>query len=417
MTPLFLTVWIGLCLIAAAQQFAAWRLLKPQQAVGDEKAYLAHGEQQDPYKPRMFLRVPLMHWLARRCYLMGCPSTCLRGVMAVSGIVTCGAAFWSAGLAGGLTGMFVCGGVLLCLFERVVFNQHMWPDPLLACFLAIIQLLLLTVEDAVLCGSLCGILVALSALTRLEQLALAPGVFLAILARGASPSLLLLACVAGPAAISYLLWTLHNGLRYGIWLPDNTWLFNLKVMSSEVEATQHGQTVQQLVQDVAKDWKQQSTRPSAGLFNTLLRSPFTMIYTLLRRVASLLGPETVISQRLLSPRGKAYTQQLPWAKVLMHLAAPGFVTVAIIWQLYLLRSPPVFLIPSAFIFVAFCAFHTRTRYRLSLLPSLGVWLAWLAGSPAASAGFDITSMVFAVTAGGLLFTLLLAGGRQEMERA
>lgn len=204
--------------------------------IGDEAEYLARGAAEDPYALRLFLRPPLLPWLAALC-LRGARSPeagsrRLWLLMVVASSLTVAATAVAGWQLGGSTIALLAALLLAVQPERTFLGCHVGPDTLLALVLATlcaVPALPATPAVALAAGALC----TLGVLTRIDFLAaltLLAATWWA--ARGPLTATALLAVLA-PPLLALALLAVRNSRRYGIPLPDTTWAFNLMLARNE----------------------------------------------------------------------------------------------------------------------------------------------------------------------------------------
>ncbi len=390
-------------LLALAAHLAVLVALRPRRPIGDEGEYLQRGRWPDPHRPLRYLRVPLVPALIKlttrisvqpeeRLRLAGA----LLGALAVTLVALAG---WLGGsLAGGLIG----AGLMLLWVERLLLAAHLWPDTLL-CVLHAAALCLLQLEATPTVAGALGLVLALACLTRIEQLALAPGLLVVVILAGPDRIELCALLLLAPAAFALLAWSAMAWRRYRIPLPDTTWLFNLRILDRQLgEDRQGAVAVEGSITALLRD---EGARDAGGvLAGRLLRRPLGLLASLLRRLAACFGPDTFVDARLLPPHGAAYpamslrgagTWRLALRCAFPLLALPG------LWAIGVSGDAPPWLLAPAPVLLALVMVHFRSRYRLVLMP----WLALAA----AQAVLGLLAHPPSVAAwGGLALVLSLA---------
>ena len=86
----------------------------------------------------------------------------------------------SGWVIGGWIGACLAGLVLLFMPERLVIGNHVWPEAFLALWLSGLHLTLLLTHDPITSAAICGAIILLASLTRIEQLVLMPAVLLVL---------------------------------------------------------------------------------------------------------------------------------------------------------------------------------------------------------------------------------------------
>lgn len=401
----FLLPLLLLALFALAAHLAVLFALRPRRPIGDEGEYLQRGRWPDPHRPVRYLRVPLVPALFRFASLCSAqPENGLRFAGALLGAF----AVTLVALAGSLGGSPLAGllgaGLMLLWIERLLLAAHLWPDTLL-CVLHAAALCLLQLEPTPLVAGALGLVLALACLTRIEQLALAPGL-LAVLVladpgRTGLGALLLL--LLAPTAFALFAWSAVAWRRYRIPLPDTTWLFNLRILDRQLDEDRRGAIA--VERSIKALLREEGTRDAGGsLVRRLLRRPLGLLASLLRRLAASFGPDTFVDARLLPPHGAAYpamsersarTWRLALRASFPLLALPG------LWAIGVSGAAPLWLLAAAPVLLALVVVHFRSRYRLVLMP----WLALAAAQAALALPARPPSMA---DWGGLAAVLLLA---------
>lgn len=358
--------WLVGAFVAILIQVAAGRGLGRRRPIGDENEYLARARGPDPYGSAPFLRVPLFIAFVRLGRGRELLTAALFSALALATIGMTAAAGW---LAAGPTGALVVGGLYLLLPDRWLLSRHLWPDTLLAWFHALVLVLILLGDRA---GGispwLLGGVAALAALTRIDAVVLVPALGLVAAGRGTGGDWFALAL---PSVVALGLLSLWHGRRYGIPWPDTTVGFNLLVM--EEEQRRPGAAVERVVGGAWARWD-----PAAGTTadtgRSVLRRPGSLLLGALRRVVSMLGPDTFGRERLLGDAPGAYPElgarPRRWLRGALRWSFPALVALAAggaVAQPSLCRVP---LTLAAATFLAGSLVHARTRYRFALLPHL-----------------------------------------------
>ncbi len=353
--------------------------LAPRQALGDESDYLERGSWADPHRPRLFLRVPAIPSLVRLVARVSpSPEASLRRGGALLGAASALLVALAGLQLGGPLLALLAGLFMLLLVERVLLSAHLWPDGLL-CALHCLALHLLQFPSSTGLAVLLGAVAMLATLVRIEQLALALGLLLVMGWREPSQILLLSACLLVPSLLALAIWTLIAKRRYGIALPDTTWLFNLRILHGQVSDPQAGPIrVQRSIASLVRE--QRAGDASAPRLTELLGSLPAVLGSMLRRLLACFGPDTFVSGRLLPPMGKAYPElssnrAAPLA-LMLRWSFPLMASLTL-WSLIVVGRLPDYLLAAAPVLLALIMVHFRSRYRLVLMP----WLC-LAGADA-----------------------------------
>jgi hypothetical protein len=297
--------------------------------------------------------------------------------------------------------------------ERILLGCHIWPDTLLAVTLAALMVVSTLPEvpaTALLAGGLC----ALGVLTRVDFLLALPLFLAAWRISSGPPGAIAIAALLAPPLGALVLLSVRNYRRYGIPLPDTTWAFNLMVAREEarLKSDDHFE-IERTVGDAVAAWRGlapvEAARRGLGALGEVLRSPLRFGRGIVRRLLILVGPDTFIRQKLL-PRDAAYPdlgeRQRRWWEAALEIATPLLVTVVLIGAAAGRCIPESYAWPSLGLAAAAILFHTRTRYRVTLLPALSL----VAAQAIVGLGshLDNTPAIALVSAGGAaLFWALL----------
>lgn len=384
--------------------------------IGDEGEYVKRGQKRDPLEPDPFLRVPIMPLLARLALAKQSPPNRLRLLQRGLSALTIGAVAFGGYLIAGYIGLWVAAAIFILLPERMLLAQHLWPDVPLATILAAWSMgALLPPSEPTFW--LLGCLNALAFLTRVDALAITPTSLLAVLLIFPEQFHAALLPLIAPCLLSGLLLSLRNGETYGLWLPDNTAFFNLTLMHKETAEQEKTYTTTR-VKAVKKDWDAAShqTRMAQGILavSGIVKRPLRTLLGIWQRFLGLCGKETFISQKLLHPTRGAYPQARPeqfksW-NYLLRFAFP-LLLAATIAALVQHQGIPFFLTATLALFFVSFLFHTRTRYRLALLPGMVLAAVWLIQHSATS---DLKTNAIAMIAGLAIFLLTsVLNHRQE----
>jgi hypothetical protein len=405
---LVVIAWAGLLALTAGIHLGwLWRFT-PRVPQGDECDYLARSQWPDPHRPEFFLRVPVMPALFQLAgRVTGDPERVMRfagtgvGVLTVVLVMMAGVSVGGP-LAGGLAAI-----AMLLLVERVILSTHLWPDTPLSTLHALALLLLSSPTFGFETQWLAlGAVVAMAAMIRIEQLALAPGVALVLLVRDPGDWLAIASCVLGPTVLATTLWTAVAWRRYRIALPDTTWKFNLRILDRQLAETRGGPvSVHGTITGIlATGDAAATTRP--GNSSAKPWKPWAYFVSILRRAAACMGPDTFVEGRLLPPIGQAYpamseTAALrlrPWLRWSFPL-----LVVSAVWAMLASGYLPDYLIAAVPVFAALVVAHFRTRYRLVLMP----WLCVACVDALARLRFETLGLVdLAIAAALLILTWL-----------
>lgn len=375
---------------------AALRGMGARRPVGDEVTYMENAARSDPYAPGSFVRMPFMAWLAARCRTPAGEGR-LRALMALVSVLTVAVttvAGWhlGGGLVAGLAAF-----LLLFQPERIVLACHIWPDGLLALMAAAVAwLLLLPSASGAFLWLALGSACAIGSLVRIDFLVVLPVVWVSLEATGRSGGFAGAALLAAPTVAVVVGWTIHNARSYGLFVPDDTWTFNLMV--AEAQLARRGSASldpEAVLKETFHHWAAvpiaERPRRAVRSLAVLLGSPGRFLSDVARRAVALCGPDTFIRQNLL-PCGypelsASWRRRLEWP---LRLAFPLLIALAALGIL-LSRVPAAsaFAWPSLGLMGVSALFFARTRLRLALLPALSLLAAqgvvaaagWLGAEP------------------------------------
>lgn len=338
--------------------------LAPQRYIGDEKEYYS-----GPFARRgdgIWVRVPLFQillWPSRWGWINP------RFLVSVFCSLICGLATWYASF---LAGPMIAAATLaiLCLsMEGRLLSVHLWPDSLLGGMLLAFVAVTAHANTAVDWG-LAGTVAAIALLVRIDFTVLVLVGLGLIIGEWALDWAHVAAFLAAPL-FAIALWTLHNGLKWGIWLPDTTVLFNLRVAKVELQADAGTRTADLMAKTEQQTRLPPSQRSKVRFSLILVKGPFTLI----RRLQCLLGAETFCSQKLIWKNQAQYKggsgllrnwfflQTLKWHFTVVILTTLMFLTTIESRILVILGS----------MILTFVLIQTRSRYRAALLPTLAVF--------------------------------------------
>jgi hypothetical protein len=380
-----LTATIAVGLIALAVQTSALRGMGERRPIGDEWSYLERGRSEDPLAPRLFLRPPIFPWLASLCHGgtdgrgPDVGERRLRTLVAMASVLTVWLTAVAAWRLGGPSVALLSAFFLAAHSERILLGCHIWPDTLLAAMLAALMVVSTLPERpaaAVFAGGLC----AFGVMIRIDFLVVPPVLLAAWSGAPGSSSALMATALVAPTLVTLIVMSVRNSRRYGIPLPDTTWAFNLMVAREDARLSDGNQyEVEGTVHRALTAWRDLPPADVAGrglaALGEILRAPLRFGRGVGRRLLILVGPDTFIRQRLL-PRDAAYPdlaerQRRVWETSLI-VATPFLVTMAVVGAVIDRRPPDGFAWPSLALAAAIVLFHTRTRYRVALLPALSV---------------------------------------------
>ncbi len=410
---------LAVFLAALAIQLAALRGMGRRRPIGDEINYLARGAAEDPAAPRLFLRVPLVPWLAAVCRRAGdreAGERRFRRLVALAAALTVAAILIAGWRLGGPVVALLAALLLVVQPERILLGCHLWPDTLLGLVLAALAAVS-TLPGSPVAALAAGGLCTLGVLTRIDFLVPLPFLLAAWWVAHGPPSAVAGLALAAPPLLALVVVTVRNGRRYGIPLPDTTWAFNVELAGSEAR---RAGAIQPGVLAVTEAWKPltpaQKIRRGIAALGRLLRSPRLFGRGMGRRILTLAGPDTFIRQLLL-PRAAAYPELGEGARdrwgAGLRIAFPLLLTVVLItsaagWRLAPGDAwPPGYAWPSLGLLLPAALFHARTRYRVAVLPALCLVAAeGMVGLAGSLPGRPLAA-VLVLAGGGVLFWALL----------
>lgn len=416
-----MSMWIVALLFIVAvlvQAFARYGF-GPRTPIGDENEYIARGRSADVLAPKPFLRVPAMALLTRMAGQRHAEER-LRDMMALLSLVAAAFVAGAGYVAMGAPGAIGAGLIFVLWPDRILLSQHIWPDILLAAWQSLL-LLMIAYSSSVTAVSpwLFGVVVAAAVMTRIDSIILLPAITI-IAAMVYEQLLPTLPALWVPSLALLGLYTVRNGWRYGLWLPDTTILFNVSIMAEEQRrGAGDALPVEGLVQAVLPRWDNALHHDRMLAFrndvSAVARQPRSLMSWILRRTWQMLGPDAFAVEILLHRERGAYLQLPAWLRrsfagllrigfpVLCALAIAGASTCAV---------ARLCLIPAGASFLAACLGHARTRFRYQTLPALSfAATAGLLGVTHPELGWIIAFI--ALVAGSIL---LRAPWRREMEQ-
>lgn len=374
--------WLAQCLPYLVVTVVMWgisrvqRRMGPRIPVGDEVSYLQSAAQDDPDYPRPFLRMPFMTHLASWAgRLSADPEATLRRLTDGASWLTVLLCMLGGHIIGGPWAGLLAGLLVALSPGRIVLSRHIWPDIWLGLWLAAACLVMVwpgLSPDAR--ALLLGLAAMQAFLTRFDAILLAPMAAWA----SHSPSVGDLALILLPTLVVAVLLSLRNLHRYGIALPDNTWLFNLTVAAQELDGPGRSpRRVGALVSRSLGRWsvQDQATNLDLGwrsLGRLARRAPRAALDALLRGWAAL-GPDSFALHRLLPPAGKAYPL-IPaglnrWLGRALVAYPTGLSALALLACWMAGAVDRSLLLLSLSLFLGSLA-HLRTRYQQAWLPGL-----------------------------------------------
>jgi hypothetical protein len=383
---------------AMAAQFALHALLGSTRLVGDERGYVERGAGPDPLGPTMFLRVPFLPILSVLANRTARPELALRALSQAASILAVAATTLAAWFVVGPVVAVLAGTVLAVLPSRALYANHIWPDPWLALWLSLLCLLVVLPElELHTRCAMAGMVCALAFCTRFDALLCTPFTLLAIDGIDAPG----LAWVVLPTALCFAGLSLRNRSRYGLALPDDTWMFNLLVAAREVEIDPPA-SVETVVGDVASEWRTIGAAQRRALLRREIGGKVgRLLPGAVRRAWSMCGPDTFARERLLPPLGKAYEAPSPSTvralRLVLRMEFPVLVSFTLAALIFQGDLSPYWGWPTLAL-AAGNVLHARTRYRQAWLPGLLLMAATTPDSSSWGQLFAAGSLPFWATA-------------------
>jgi hypothetical protein len=381
---------------AAVAHFVARQVALTTSLVGDEGEYVWRANQPDPFQPRPFLRMPLHPAVGRLAVLARLdPARWLAASCAFASVVTVGLAAAAAHVLGGSLAAAVAITVLLITLERHVFARRRWPDPVLGFWTAALFLTLVADWPALAIGAV----LALATATRIDALVMVPAALAALALDDASPARLVAVFAVPSLTVAAI--TVHNGLRYDLWLPDTTYRFNVSLAAAEARTPTESNS--ERVSAAVGRWDPERGRIRQVAEQGTSPGMLPVMRGIKRRSITLLGPDVFVREHLMiAPTSRA-------AAVALTMAVPATVVLAVATAARLNGAYPA-LLPVLALIATQTAFHTSTRFRQAFLPVLGclagVGVASMFERPAVGL-LDLIACGTALTVG----TVLVVGSR------
>lgn len=389
-------------LIGVSLQIRLWRTLRPQNLVGDEHEY---GFPAKPTSTLPFVRVPGQRWFVvfSAMILPGRNAIGARILTSAISLLTLGMATLHVETNFGPGPAIATALVFLLSIERAVLALHLWPD--IAMGLLWLGTALLMARHSADSLLPLAIIAAVALILRIDGLAI--GVVATIFACTLDD----VSLAARLTPLSFCLATaliiiLYHRLTKGQWTLDSTLRFNLAVARNETALKTA--SLSKLMRYTSIATRDQSA-PLSWNWSRLA-------WDFARRLKSLMGPDTFVSQNLLLTNKPAY------ANTGVILAAPrklanlrfGFSASFGAMLMFVFFVPSALLVVLAVTVLVFGAVQTRSRYRMGMLPLVAVILGTGLG------GFLQSASVTGLSAGAilaLLFVLLMVvlPERQEIE--
>ncbi|AXS42017.1 hypothetical protein [Breoghania sp. L-A4] len=269
--------------------------------------------------------------------------------------------------------------------------MHLWPDILLGFWLLLFSVILQrtgTPADIVCLGTIA----ALGFATRVDFAALPLFGAVYWIAQGADP-VTVSAGVIGPTVAVAALLSVVNGRRHGIWAPDTTVLFNLRVAATELRHPQAstGALMRMTVKSHADRLGSRGPDTAAGApLAPPCRRARLVPGLWFRRLITLTGQETFVRHTLIQMSAAGY------APIASRLVAQLIDTNLRLWfpvlcgafVLYGRQMPAATVALVAVMIALQSLVQTRSRYRMAVLPVIAANVAaaaWGDGLAAANA--------------------------------
>lgn len=395
--------------------------LYPFMPVGDEVEYIARGRSTNPFRFRLFSRLPLLPAVAWFGARTGHPATFLRLVSAILSAVAMAATAGAATRVGGtVIASVLCIGLLM-VPERVVLGSRIWPDVYLAAATSAIVLILTLTPSIGLdrSAALIGILVAIATLTRLDALVLILSAAFTWAMIVPTMSTTQIGWLTGLPLTAFAVWWAVSILVFNQRWPDTTWKFNLGIAAEEARVQQEDSPI--VVDDLIQRHQAVSGDPGAERqqFGRPDRktTPWTGFpLSVASRLRAMVGPDTFVQGKILADKnGGSGSVSRSVLSSLFRVSVPFLAALSIgvlIWQ----PSRAAWLaIPALSLMIPAVLFHARTRYRLpflyGLVPVLAGTLRLAIESP--KEGSSLSALVSAALIAALLAILVRQPVRLE----
>ncbi len=407
-----MAILVAVALITVGAGRVAGRALGKRVPIGDEVEHLCGAVSARPGSNALFLRVPLFPlflWLSGRWRRESGIDAALELVAVLTVVLSTA----SAHVLFGPTAALV-GGVVLALWpDRLALAQRLWPDTLLALF---VSGLLLVLTAGPPCPWIAGAVTAFAVLTRIDALALLPvaGFYIA---RPGSARLEDLIALWAPVLLPLVILTVRNGLRVGLWLPDDTALFNLRLLAEEAPSA----PLEPAMHRLGTSWRTEGVadrlRNTVEALRATALGPWRFLLGVGKRLYGLTGRDTFAVQKLISEDAGAFPgmsrearRSFGWALRWSFPCLLALACASLIAQHDPARRPDLAL--AVAVFAPAVLFTARTRYRFATLPCLAPGAgATLAGIGHAGNGWnDLATLALVFV---LLFVFASAPPRAE----
>ncbi len=367
-----------LCLTVGIQ-FLALLGMGPRRAIGDEGSYIRPQDPSEARPPQSFIRPPVLPAIAALCQgPNGSGERRLRLLMALASLLTVLLTALSGWCLGGATVALLAAAILAAQPERIVLACHVWPDALLGLIATLLGLVSLQANASLALAIVAGALCAVGTMTRIDFLVAVPFFVAGWLMSGNDATVAVVACLAGPTVVVLVAMSMRNARRYGIFLPDTTWAFNLTVMDAERELEDVPQSIARSFATWSEKPLKEGPRLGLASLSRSLTSPGSLLASVGHRLRVMLGPDTFVRENLL-PKHRAYPELGERARALLDralvLAFPALVAVVIATTIGSSRAPGSFALPGLALLLAPVLFFARTRFRLAAMPALSLLAA------------------------------------------
>lgn len=337
--------------------------LKPLKLVGDENEYVGHNNATG--KGKLWVRVPFYGWLLALTPKFN-EEYHFNSYRVFNGLIAAlvvGLSVWYITDALNWYWGLFSGVVSLLVIERSILAIHLWPETLLG-------LLLLSFCISVESWSsqtafmFTGLIIAFAFATRIDYLGLLPVSCLLLFIYGEVSTFTLMNLLV-PFLVTFVFLSIYNGVKFGIWLPDTTLLFNIKVFNNELKGSD--KPVQTLMQETVKEFK--SHNGPAVEANWSL---WKIAYHFFRRLKNIIGKEVFITENLLQKNQGNYSGVgfNRFSKIIKFNLSYMFTLVFFTYLALIAFIPLVFTISLGAIIFAASAIQTRGRYRVATIPTM-----------------------------------------------
>ena len=337
--------------------------LKPLKLVGDESEYIGHNNATGQGK--LWVRVPFYGWLLALTpkfngQYHNAPYRLFNGliaalVVALSVWYVTDTLNWYWGVLSGL--------ISLLIIERAILAIHLWPETLLS-FLLLSFCISVESWPSQTALIFTGLIIAFAFATRIDYISLLPVAYFLVLIYG-DVSTFTFMSVLVPFLVTFVVLSLYNGVKFGIWLPDTTLIFNIKVFNNELKGS--NKPVETLMQETVKELKtlnEPKVKANWSLWN--------IIYQFFRRLNNIIGKEVFITENLLKKNKGGYSDAglNLFSKMVRFNLSYMFTLMVLIYLALIAFIPLVFTVALGAILFAASAIQTRGRYRVATIPTM-----------------------------------------------